>query len=71
MKIQFIFFCNGRFSKDGAIYETHRVLLRYEDDKGVNFRLEKFDADKIDQNNYDSGVDVCPLYDRYGRICSM
>lgn len=71
MKIQFMEFCNGWFIKDGANYETHRVLLRYENDKGVNYRLEKFDADKIDQDNYDFGSDVRPLYDRYGRICSM
>lgn len=69
-----IFVCDGSFvSDDGKKYSTHRLLLQYENQKGVSYGLEKYDAKKITSDDLAEriGYPINPLYDKYGRIVSI
>lgn len=73
--ITLISVCDGFFiiDKEGKRVDTHRLLLQYSDDKGVNYEFEKYSAQALSVEDLQSYIGVCvrPVYDKYGRIIGL
>ena len=66
--------CDGSFIDDnGKVFDTHRILLKRESQRGVFYELAKYDAKKISSDELFDRVD-CPVrlfYDKYGRVVAI
>lgn len=66
--------CDGSFIDDkGKVFDTHRLLLKHESQRGVFYELAKYDAKKIFSDELLDRVD-CPVrlfYDKYGRVVAI
>lgn len=72
--ITLISVCDGFFTdKENKRIDTHRVLLQYSDDRGVNYEFEKYSAQALSFEDLQAFVGVCvrPVYDKYGRIIGL
>lgn len=72
--ITLISVCDGFFiDKEDKKIETHRVLLQYSDDRGVNYEFEKYSAQALSFEDLQTYIGVCvrPVYDKYGRIIGL
>lgn len=66
--------CDGSFIDDkGKVFDTHRLLLKRESQRGVFYELAKYDAKKLSSDELFDHVD-CPVrlfYDKYGRVVAI
>lgn len=66
--------CDGSFiNAEGKSFDTHRLLLRRESQRGVFYELVKYDSKKISSDELSDCVD-CPVrlfYDKYGRVVAV
>lgn len=72
--ITLVSICDGFFiDKENKRVDTHRVLLQYSDDRGVNYGLEKYSAQALSVEDLQVyiGVTIRPVYDRYCRIIGL
>lgn len=72
--ITLISVCDGFFiDKENKKFDTHRVLLQYSDDRGVNYEFEKYSAQVLSVEDLQSYIGACvhPVYDKYGRIIGL
>ena len=72
--ITLICVCDGFFTdKEDKKIETHRLLLQYSDDRGVNYEFEKYSTQALSVENLQAYVGVCvrPVYDKYCRIIGL
>ena len=72
--ITLISVCDGFFiDKENKRIDTHRVLLQYSDDRGVNYEFEKYSAQALSLQDLQAYIGVCvrPVYDKYGRIIGL
>lgn len=72
--ITLISVCDGFFiDKQDKKIETHRVLLQYSDDRGVNYDFEKYSVQALSTEDLQAYVGCCvrPIYDKYGRIIGL
>lgn len=66
--------CDGFFmDKENKRIDTHRVLLQYSDDRGVNYEFEKYSAQALSTEDLQAYIGVCvrPVYDKYVRIIGL
>ena len=67
--------CDGFFiDKEGKKVDTHRLLLQYSDDRGVNYEFEKYSVQALNSEDLQAYIGVCgirPVYDKYGRIIGL
>ena len=58
--VTLISICDGFFfDKENRKIETHRVLLQYSDDKGVNYEFEKYSAQALTFEDLQAYIGVC------------
>lgn len=72
--ITLISVCDGFFTdKENKRIDTHRVLLQYSDDRGVNYEFEKYSVQALSSEDLQAYIGVCvrPVYDKYGRIIGL
>ena len=72
--ITLVSICDGFFfDKENRKIETHRVLLQYSDDKGVNYEFEKYSVQAFSAEDLQAYVGCCvrPVYDKYCRIIGL
>jgi len=72
--ITLICVCDGFFiDKEDKRIDTHRVLLQYSDDRGVNYEFEKYSAQALSFEDLQAYIGSCvrPVYDKYGRIIGL
>ena len=72
--ITLVYVCDGFFiDKESKRVDTHRLLLQYSDDRGVNYEFEKYSAQVLSTEDLQAyiGCHICPVYDKYGRIIGL
>lgn len=72
--ITLVSICDGFFTdRENKRIDTHRVLLQYSDDRGVNYEFEKYSAQALSFEELQTYVGCCvrPVYDKYGRIIGL